>query len=55
MFDPALLSLPINWGNYGTRAHNQGGPGNFREGPWPPGPKYSKDMTKEIRENKFFA
>ena len=59
IFDQALLSLPINLGQYGSRAHNQGGPGNFRgRGPkqgrtlWS---KYSKDMTKEIRENKSFA
>ena len=25
MFDPALLSLPINWGYYGARALDQGG------------------------------
>ena len=52
IFDPALLSLPINWGHYGARAHNQGGPGNFRGwGPKQGGP--TGQNTVKIRQKRL--
>ena len=51
VFDPALLSLPINWGHYGARAHNQGNPGNFRgRGPKQRGPTGQNTVKYDKRD-----
>ena len=59
MFDPALLSLPINWGYYGARAHNQGGAGVQNKGGrgpescGPPGQNTVKIWPKRLEKTSF--